>query len=334
MGLFSSDKPFLTPDTQNFIDALEARGDPPLSSLTPEEARKVLADAQANPHDMPAADINDLELPVGPTGSVSVRFVRPQGVTEKLPIILYIHGGGWVMGDKHTHERLVRELAAGSGAAVVFPEYTPSPEAQYPVPVEQVYAVLGYVAAHADQYDLDPTRIAVAGDSVGGNMAAVTALLVKERGGPRLAFQLLLYPVTDADFSTASYKTFTSGPWLTRESMRWFWDAYLPDEHRREEATASPLHAENERLRGLPPALIITGENDVLRDEGEAYARKLMAAGVPAACVRYLATQHDFLMLNALAGTMPARVALRQICGALSDALRTRPKHDPASINS
>ena len=240
MGLFSSEKPFLTPDTQNFIDTLEAKGDPPLSSLTPEEARKVLADAQANPHDMPAADITDIELPVGPTGSVSVRFVRPQGVTEKLPIILYIHGGGWVMGDRHTHERLVRELAAGSGAAVVFPEYTPSPEAQYPVPIEQVYAVLGYVAAHADQYDLDPTRIAVAGDSVGGNMAAVTALLVKERGGPKLAFQLLLYPVTDADFSTASYKTFTSGPWLTRESMRWFWDAYLPDEHRREDVFRSP----------------------------------------------------------------------------------------------
>lgn len=329
MGLFSSDKPFLTPDTQSFIDALEAAGNPPLNTLTPKEARKVLADAQANPGSMPAADITDLELPIGPTGNISVRFVRPQGVTAKLPIVLYIHGGGWVMGDRRTHERLVRELAAGSGAAIVFPEYTPSPEAQYPVPVEQAYAVLTYVVDHADRYNLDPARIAVAGDSVGGNMAAVTALLVKERGGPRLAFQLLLYPVTDADFSTASYKTFTSGPWLTRDAMRWFWDAYLPDERRREEATASPLHAESERLRGLPPALIITGENDVLRDEGEAYARKLMAAGVPAACVRYLATQHDFLMLNALAHTMPARVALRQACCALSDALKTGPHGKP-----
>lgn len=322
MGLFSSDKPFLTPDTQTFIDTLEARDAPPLDKLSPEEARKVLSDAQAYPKDMPPADIKDVDLRVGPTGKVPVRFVRPEGAQGKLPFILYIHGGGWVMGDKHTHERLIRELAAGTNAAVVFPEYTPSPEAQYPIPVEQIYAVLTHVAENADTYDLDASRIVVAGDSVGGNMAAVTALLAKERGGPKLAFQLLLYPVTDADFSTDSYKTFVSGPWLTRDSMRWFWDAYLPDERRREEAMASPLCADVERLRGLPPALVITDENDVLRDEGEAYARKLMAAGVPTACVRYLATQHDFLMLNALAHTAPARAALRQACCAIADALR------------
>ena len=221
------------------------------------------------------------------------------------------------MGDRNTHERLIRALADGARAAVVFPDYTPSPEAQYPVPVEQIYAVFNHIMENAEQYQLDTSRIAVAGDSVGGNMAAVMALLIKERHGTPLAFQLLLYPVTDADFGTDSYKDFEDGPWLTRDAMKWFWDQYAPDEDKRKEVTASPLRAEKERLQGLPPTLVITDENDVLRDEGEAYARKLMEAGVPAACVRYLGTCHDFLMLDALAQTAPARTALRQCCAEL-----------------
>lgn len=319
MFFFKSDKIVLTPDTQTFVDALAEKDAPALSSLSPQQARKVLADAQTQvaPRNVLPAQIKDMDLPVGPTGKVSTRFVRPEGVEGKLPFVLYIHGGGWVMGDKHTHERLIRELAVGAHAAVVFPDYTPSPEAQYPVPLEQIYAVLAHVTERADQYDLDPSRIAVAGDSVGGNMAAAIAIMAKDRKGPKLAFQMLLYPVTSADFDNESYKTFADGPWLTRDSMKWFWDAYCPDEDKRDNVLVSPLKADTDTLRGLPPALVITDENDVLRDEGEAYARKLMEAQVPTVAVRYLGTHHDFMMLNALADTPPAKAATRQACDAL-----------------
>lgn len=319
MFFFKSDTIFLTPDTQAFVNKLAEKGAPPLHSLTPQQARKVLLDVQAQSaaHHVPPAQIKDVELPVGPTGKVSTRFVRPEGADGPLPVILYIHGGGWVMGDKHTHDRLIRELAVGAHAALVFPEYTPSPEAQYPVPLEQIYSVLTHVTEKAEQYSLDPSRIAVAGDSVGGNMTAAITIMAKDRQGPQLAFQLLLYPVTSADFGVDSYKTFADGPWLTRDSMQWFWDAYCPDVDKRDDILVSPLQADTEKLQGLPPALVITDENDVLRDEGEAYARKLMRAGVPTAAVRYLGTHHDFMMLNALADTPPARAATRQACDAL-----------------
>ena len=265
--------------------------------------------------------MHDEDLPVGPTGKVPTRFIRPEGAGGKLPIVFYFHGGGWILGDKDTHDRLVRELAKGAKAAVVYPNYTPSPEAQYPVPLEQAYAAMLYIIEHADAYGLDPSRIAVAGDSVGGNMATVMTLLAKERKGPEIAFQLLLYPVTDANFDTESYRTFAEGPWLTREAMKWFWDAYAPDARRRGEITASPLRATPEQLAGLPPAMIITAENDVLRDEGEAYARKLIEAGVHVACVRYNNTHHDFMMLNALAETTPTRAAVAQAAAALKKML-------------
>lgn len=317
MSLFKKDKPVLTPDTRAFIDALAQRNTPAVNNLSPEDARKQLAQAQADPKHLLPAEIRDVDLKVGPTGTVSTRFVRPESARGKLPFILYIHGGGWVMGDRHTHDRLVRELAQGVQAAVVFPDYTPSPEAQFPVPVEQIYAVFAHVMENADEYGLDTERIAFAGDSVGGNMAAVMTLLAKERHGTKPCFQLLLYPVTDADFGTDSYKDFSDGPWLTRDAMKWFWDQYAPDEDKRKDVMASPLRADVERLKGLPPTLIITDENDVLRDEGEAYARKLMEAGVPTACARYLGTCHDFLMLDALAQSAPARAALRQCCNEL-----------------
>ncbi len=317
MSLFHKDKPFLTPDTQAFIDELARRKTPAVNDLSPQDARKLLSQAQANPKKLMPAEIKDLDLKVGPTGTVSTRFVRPESAKGKLPVILYIHGGGWVMGDKHTHERLIRELAQGAQAAVVFPDYTPSPEAQFPVPLDQIDAVFTHVMDNAAQYDLDPTRVAFAGDSVGGNMAAAMTLRVMDRKGPKPCFQLLLYPVTDAAFDTDSYKEFSDGPWLTRDAMKWFWDQYAPDEDKRKDFMASPLRAATERLKGLPPTLIITDENDVLRDEGEAYARKLMQAGVPTACARYLGACHDFLMLDALADTAPARAALRQCCNEL-----------------
>ena len=214
------------------------------------------------------------------------------------------------MGNEDTHDRLIRELAVGTGAAVVFPKYTPSPEAQYPVPHQEIWAILEHVAANAEHFGLDPTRIVVGGDSVGGNMAIVTSLLSKEKAGPKIGFQLLFYPVTDAAFDTPSYQNFADGPWLTKKAMQWFWDAYLPDQEKRDEIFASPLRAAKEQLSGLPPTLVITAENDVLRDEGEAFARKLDEAGVFVSCLRCNGTVHDFVMLDALAGSAPAKTAL------------------------
>ena len=288
MPAASSRSPHLTKATKAFVDAITAENNPPLYTLPPQAARRILADAQAKPIKKLTMDMHDEDLPVGPTGKVPTRFIRPEGAGGKLPIVFYFHGGGWILGDKDTHDRLVRELAKGAKAAVVYPNYTPSPEAQYPVPLEQAYAAMLYIIEHADAYGLDPSRIAVAGDSVGGNMATVMTLLAKER---------------------ESYRTFAEGPWLTREAMKWFWDAYAPDARRRGEITASPLRATPEQLAGLPPAMIITAENDVLRDEGEAY------------CVRYNNTHHDFMMLNALAETTPTRAAVAQAAAALKKML-------------
>ena len=228
MPAASSRSPHLTKATKAFVDAITAENNPPLYTLPPQAARRILADAQGKPIKKLAMDMHDEDLPVGPTGKVPTRFIRPEGAGGKLPIVFYFHGGGWILGDKDTHDRLVRELAKGAKAAVVYPNYTPSPEAQYPVPLEQAYAAMLYIIEHADAYGLDPSRIAVAGDSVGGNMATVMTLLAKERKGPEIAFQLLLYPVTDANFDTESYHAFAEGPWLTREAMKWFWDAYAP----------------------------------------------------------------------------------------------------------
>jgi acetyl esterase len=216
---------------------------------------------------------------------------------------MYFHGGGWVLGDKDTHDRLVREIANGANAAIVFVNFMPSPEAKYPIPIEEAYTATKYIAENGIKFSLDTSKLAVAGDSVGGNMAAAVVLLAKERGGPKIDYQVLFYPVTDANFETKSYQQFATDIWLTREAMKWFWDNYLPDKEARKQPTASPLQASIDQLKGQPPALIITDENDVLRDEGEAYAHKLIQAGINVTAVRYLGTTHDFVMLNALAGT-------------------------------
>ena len=307
----------LTRDTKAFVDALAAQNAPPLYTLSPAEARQVLIDAQSGPATKAEADIKDVELPVGPKGKASVRIVRPKGAAEKLPLIFYCHGGGWIMGNKNTHDRLVRAIATGVGAVVVFPDYVPSPESQYPDPLEEAYAVFDHVVKNGDKFGVDTGKIVMAGDSVGGNMATVLSLLSGRRGGPKILFQLLFYPVTDANFDSQSYYDFADGPWLTRKAMEWFWDAYLPDKSKRNDVTASPLQGTAEQLKGLPPALVITAENDVLRDEGEAYARKLDEAGVRSACLRCNGTMHDFLMLDALSETAPARMALSLGCAAL-----------------
>jgi len=305
--------------TQQFIDGLD--GAPPIYSLSPDEARSVLVQVQSIPIGKPGANIEDTAFPVGPTGSAPVRIVRPAGTVDILPAVIYIHGGGWILGDRNTHDRLIREIAVGTGAAVVFVDYDRSPEARYPVAIEQAYAATRYVVDHGADLRIDPSRLAVAGDSVGGNMAAALTLMARQRRDLKIAFQVLFYPVTDAAFDTASYTQFADGPWLTKRAMQWFWDAYLPDVAARKQPTATPLNASLDELAGLPEALVVVDEYDVLRDEGEAYARRLSDAGVRVTSTRYNGTIHDFAMLNALADTPATRGAIAQAIGALKSAL-------------
>lgn len=312
--------PVLENNTQDFINALTASGGAPIYTLSPADARNVLAGAQAGPIAKRAADVTDTVFPVGPTGATRVRIVRPEGNTDRLPVVVYFHGGGWVLGDKETHDRLIREIAVQANAAVVFVDYERSPEAKYPIAIEQDYAVTKYVAEHSEQLNVDPTRLAIAGDSVGGNMTAVVSLLAEQRKGPEIIAQVLFYPVTDANFDNGSYTEFANGPWLTRAAMEWFWNQYLPEGTDRTDPKVTPIHAPQELLAGQAPALIITDENDVLRDEGEAYARKLSQAGVDVTTVRYNGTIHDFVMLNAIADTPAAKAATAQASQFLKNA--------------
>jgi acetyl esterase len=314
-------KPVLYPAAQVFIDKLAAQGGKPLYQLSYAAAREVLEKLQSGPVTKAPADVKDQMLPVGPGGKVSVRIYRPQGVSGALPAVVYIHGGGWVLGSANTHDRLLRDLTSQSQLAYVFVNYTPSPEAQFPVPLEQAYAVAKYVAEHGAQLNLDGRRLAIAGDSVGGNMTAALTLLAKERGGPAINWQVMLYPVTDANFNTPSYIEFANGPWLTKPAMEWFWNAYAPNVSDRARITASPLRATAEQLKGLPPGLLLTDANDVLRDEGEAYGLKLIAAGIDITVQRYLGVFHDFMMLNALSGLPGPRTAVATAADSLKAAL-------------
>ncbi|MGW1903142.1 alpha/beta hydrolase, partial [Streptomyces hirsutus] len=284
--------------------------------------RKVLDDLQASPVDKPPVDEEWITVPAS-VGDVRVRIVKPQGSTGALPVVLYMHGGGWVLGNAGTHDRLVREVAVGARAAVAFVEYTPSPEARYPVAIEQGYATAQWITRDGASKGLDARRMAVAGDSVGGNMTAALALMAKERGDVTFVQQSMYYPVTDAAMDTGSYEQFETGYYLSRKAMEWFWDAYTTDPQQRAEITASPNHATTEQLHGLPPALLIVDEADVLRDEGEAYAAKLRAAGVPVTTVRYDGAVHDFMMINSLSQSRATRAAVDQAVSLLRDALGT-----------
>ncbi|WP_327138281.1 alpha/beta hydrolase (plasmid) [Streptomyces sp. NBC_01340] len=313
--------PLLEPEAQAFV---EATANPPyLFDLAPAEGRKAVDEVQSGEIEMPDIDEEWVTVSGGPTGSVRARIVKPAGIEGTLPVILYIHGAGWVFGNAHTHDRLVRELAVGAEAAVVFPEYDLSPEARYPVAIEQNYTVAQWVVRQGASKGLDGSRLAVAGDSVGGNMTAALTLMAKERGDVPLLQQVLFYPVTDASFDTGSYHQFATGYFLRRDGMQWFWDQYTTDEAERAQITASPLRATTEQLTGLPPALVITGEADVLRDEGEAYAGKLRTAGVPVTAVRFQGIIHDFVMLNALRSTQAAQGAITLAVQTLRTALHT-----------
>lgn len=283
---------------------------PRIYELPPEEGRALLEKVQESPVDKLPVDIEDLTVDTGQWGSINFRFVRPEGNTDKLPVIFYIHGAGWVFGSAQTHDKLIRELAVRTNSVVVFPEYSRSPEAKYPTAIEQSYAVLQKLSELAESKGLDLSELAVAGDSVGGNMATVMTILTKERQGLPIQKQLLFYPATDANFTTDSYQEFAENYFLTKEGMKWFWDQYTTDESERSEITASPLRATSEELTDLPPALILTGEADVLRDEGEAYARKLRDAGVAVTQVRFQGMIHDFVMVNSLDQTNATRAAM------------------------
>lgn len=302
---------------QEFADATAK---PPfLYQLGPEGARKVLDDVQAAPIDK--LDVDELWVTVPcDHGDVAVRIVTPPSAHRPLPVVLYIHGGGWVLGNAATHDRLVRELAVGAHAAVAFVEYDRSPEAQYPVAIEQAYATAKWITEHGAIEGLDAARMAVAGDSVGGDMAAAVAIMAKQRGDVTFVHQSLYYPVTDAAQDSNSYREFADGPFLTAKAMAWFWDCYLPDAALRSEITASPLRATVDDLRDLPPALVIVDENDVLRDEGEAYARKLTAAGVRTTSVRFNGIIHDFMMLNPLRATAATTAAVELAVHTLQKA--------------
>lgn len=309
---FAAGSPGVEHNTQGFLDALAAGGGQPLETLSPKDARNVLVGAQAGVKlELPAADISRKTIQVDGQ-AIDLTIVRPAGVAGVLPVFMFFHGGGWVLGDFPTHERLIRDLVATSGAAAVYVNYTPSPEAKYPTAINQAYAATRWVAEHGQEIDVDGKRLAVAGNSVGGNMAAVVSLMAKDKGTPQIRFQALLWPVTDARFETASYTQFADGHFLTRSMMQWFWDSYTTDPRQRAEIYASPLRASLDQLKGLPPALVQTAEMDVLRDEGEAYARKLDAAGVPVTAVRYNGMIHDFGLLNVISQIPGTRSAMLQ----------------------
>ncbi|MGW9030130.1 alpha/beta hydrolase [Streptomyces sp. NPDC055722] len=313
-------KPVLEPAAQEIADAT---ANPPfLYELGPEGARKVLDDLQAAPIEKPDVDEKWVTVPAE-VGDVQVRIVKPVGSQGTLPVVLYVHGGGWVLGNAGTHDRLVRELAVGANAAVVFVEYDRSPEARYPVAIEQAYTTARWITAKGAEEGLDTSRMAVAGDSVGGNMTAALAIMAKQRGDVTFVHQSLYYPVTDAAQDTDSYREFADGPFLTAKGMAWFWDCYTTDPAQRAEITASPLRASLEELKGLPPALAIVDENDVLRDEGEAYARKLTQAGVPTTSLRYNGIIHDFMMLNPLRPTQATTAAVQHAIHTLRTVLRS-----------
>jgi len=305
-----------------FLKVLNSSDGKPLEELSPADARAVLSGLQASVKlELPPARISERSI-FADGQSIGLTIVHPAGESKTVPVFMFFHGGGWVLGDFPTHERLVRDLVAISGAAAVFVNYTPSPEARYPVAINQAYAATKWVAELGHEIQVDGRRLAVVGNSVGGNMAAVVALMAKDRGGPEICFQGLMWPVTDAYFETPSYDEFAEGRFLTRNMMKWFWDNYTSDPGERAEIYASPLRGMIEELRGLPPALVQTAGNDVLRDEGEEYARKLDAAGVDVIAVRYSSMIHDWGLLNPLSEVPATRAALQQLGEELKRRLR------------
>jgi Esterase/lipase len=324
-----SDKPLdvaidlrLSRGTKAFLAALNSAGGPPLETLPPLEAREVLVSAQASVL-VDLSGIEESEKTITADGyTIKLNIVRPAGVKGQLPVFIFIHGGGWVLGDYPTHKRMVRDLVVLSGMAAVFVNYTRTPDAQYPQAINEIYAATRWVAEHGGEIEVDGKNLAVVGNSVGGNMTAVTALKAKENGGPKIKLHIMMWPVTNAEFDTESFGQFGDKRFLTTPLMKWMWDLYTTDPKQRKEIYASPLQATAEQLRGLPPALIQVAESDILRDQGEAYGRKLDEAGVEVATVRYNGMIHDFGLLNGLAEEPAVRSLFKHAAAELKKYLR------------
>lgn len=317
-----AEDPLIFAEVKKFLKALNSAGDPPLETLSPEDARQVLAGAQKSV-EVDYSGITETEKTIRQNGlEVNIHVTKPESAKDGTPVFIFIHGGGWVLGDYPTHRRLVHDLVVHSGAVAVFPDYTPSPEAKYPTAINEIYAVMQWVAENGKEIGVDGKNLAVVGNSVGGNMSAVMALMAKKNNGPKIKLQVLLWPVTDANFETESYNLFAEERFLTKGMMKWFWDNYLPDQSKRKDVYASPLGASLDELKGLPPALVQTAENDVLRDEGEAYARKLNEAGVPTTLTRYSGLIHDYGLLNPLAEIPAIQTAILQAATVIKSALK------------
>lgn len=303
-----SEDPRIDSGTKAFLQLLNSGG-APLESLSTDDARNVLVNAQASVQ-VDLSGIEESEKTITSDGyTVTLNIVRPEGVKGTLPVFVFIHGGGWILGDYPTHKRMVRDLVVLTGYSGVFINYTRTPDAQYPQAINEIYAATKWVAAHGDEIGVDGSNLAIVGNSVGGNMTAVTAIKAKENNGPKIKLQVLMWPIVDHDFDTESYHQFGEHRFLTRSLMMWMYDMYIADPMERDDIHASPLRGSIDQLKGLPPALIQVAENDVLRDEGEAYGRKLDLAGVPVTTIRYNGMIHDFGLLNGLA-ELPATRSL------------------------
>ncbi len=314
--------PNISKETRAFLTALNSGDGPPLESLPPKDARQVLVNAQQSvSYDYSDIEESERKITTHDGQTLTIHIVKPRGAKDGLPVFMFFHGGGWVLGDYPTHRRLVRDLVVSSGAAAVFPDYTPTPDAQFPVAINQGYAATKWVSEHGSEIGVDGSRLAVAGNSVGGNMSTVVSLMAKEKNGPKIAFQLLLWPLVDSDTSRPSYKKFGQGRFLTTPIMEWMWDMYIPNPEERKQKYVSPINASLEELKGLPPALIQVAENDILFDEGVAYGRKLDEAGVPVTVTVYNGMIHDYGMLNPLSDIAGVQEALTQAGAVLREAL-------------
>jgi acetyl esterase len=316
-----ADDPRLSREVKAFLKLLNSGG-VALETLTPLEARQVLVDAQASVQ-VDLSGIDESEKMIIADGySITLNIVRPEGVKGTLPVFIFIHGGGWVLGDYPTHKRMVRDLVVLSGFAAVFVNYTRTPDAQYPQAINEIYAATKWVAEHGEEIGVDGKNLAVVGNSVGGNMTAVTTLMAKAKGGPHIKLQILMWPIVDADFATDSYHQFGEKRFLTTPLMKWMYDMYIADPEKRKDIYASPLQATVEQLKGLPPALIQIAESDILQNEGAAYGRKLDEAGVNVTTVRYNGMIHDFGLLNGLAELPAVRSLFVQAAAELKKHLR------------
>jgi acetyl esterase len=315
-----NDDPHLTPEVKKFLAPLNSGGRP-LESFPPVEARKVLVNAQ-NAFPVDYSGIEESTKIITQDGyKIKINIVRPAGSKGVKPAFIFIHGGGWVLGDYPTHRRMVHDLVVLTGYTGIFINYTPTPDAHYPTQINEIYASAKWIASHGAELSINPNKLGIVGNSVGGNMATVTTLMAKEKGGPKFKVQILMWPVTDANFDRDSYTQYAQQRFLTTPLMKWMWDLYTQDPEQRKERFASPLEATTEQLKGLPPALIQVAENDILRDEGEAYGRKLKEAGVTCTTVRYNGMIHDWGLLNGLANTPESKSAFVQAAAELKKYL-------------